>query len=94
MNLNPQSVFNAVAEEYNVTADQIKGSSRKRPLPEVRQMICYILRDLPTPVIATLINRHRTIPFYSIDKMHQLMDVYKDVQEKHNNILKAINLQG
>lgn len=90
--MNPESVINAVAEEYKVTPEQIKGGSRKRPLPEVRQMICYILRDLPTPVVANLINRHRTVPFYSMDKMRQLMDVYKDVQEKHNNILKAINL--
>ena len=74
--------------------EEISSSSRTRPLPEARQLICYILSDSIAGVrIAARINRDRSHVYNARGKAADRIFLYRDTREKYNDILSKAGLK-
>lgn len=76
--LTIEHVFNAVCQYYNVTNDDLVGSSRKKTISYPRQMAMYLARTETTaslPQIGEKLgNRDHTTVLYGYDKISTLID--------------------
>lgn len=86
-----KTVLRIVANDYGITVDQIKGPSRAWPLPEARQMLCYLLKEHGATSVCKLINRDRTTFYRSVQKLSSLASVYPDVRKRFQRLSAKIN---
>lgn len=93
--IKPQSVFKAVAREFDVTIKDIKGPRRTADVAFARQICMYILRnelDYKLERIAELLNRkdHTTV-IHAIDKIDSKKRVDEAFREQIENIIRHLN---
>lgn len=86
-----EAAVKAVAQEYGITAADLAGGNRTKPLPEARQMYCYILATrVASRKIYERINKKRLYIHQAITKMEDLLMIYGEVRERYNNIMDKL----
>ncbi len=88
------AIVDEIARYYNVSAKDIKGSSRSQKIAEARQMAIYLSRDLTKqsfPAIGEYFDKKHTTIMYSYDKIKEelatnnlLANVVSDITNKLN----------
>ena len=95
--LTPKEILDAVASFYNLTADDIRGPSRSRPIVRPRQIAMYLMRqetEASLSQIARLLGRrdHSTV-IHACDKVTTLMDeevaIRREVQLIREHLYKV-----
>lgn len=75
---SPEDVLNVIAEEFDVSIDDLKGSSRRREVSTARQIGMYLMRqhtELSLPKIGEVFGgKDHTTVMYSCDKISQLKE--------------------
>ncbi|MEM6446690.1 MAG: chromosomal replication initiator protein DnaA [Cyanobacteria bacterium P01_D01_bin.123] len=73
--ITPESVFDVICEEFNLSAEDLLGSSRKRDISQARQIAMYLMRHhtgLSLPKIGEAFGgKDHTTVLYSCDKVTQ-----------------------
>jgi chromosomal replication initiator protein len=94
----PESVMAAVAETYQVSVDDLKGSSRRREISMARQVAMYLMRqhtELSLPKIGEVFGgKDHTTVMYSCDKITQLRDTDPDMARNLRELGDRINLNS
>lgn len=77
-NLNPLQMVNYLCSKFNITTKELKQSGRKQPLPIMKQIICYILRntyrDISYKNIASLVGfKDHTTALYHINESENMI---------------------
>jgi chromosomal replication initiator protein len=94
----PSSVMAAVAEEFKVSLDDLKGSSRRREISLARQVAMYLMRqhtDLSLPKIGDEFGgKDHTTVMYSYDKIKKLIKRDLDMGQTIRKLSDRINLAG
>lgn len=82
-------IVEAVCAEFRVTVDQLKHRSRKRPVVEARQALCYTLRyklGYGIVRIGDIINRDHTTVIHSCRTMQNLIETDQHMRSRIHNI--------
>lgn len=84
-----EMITNAVANYYQVSVTDIKGCSRKAPLPEARRMLVYVanLKGCHYKEAMQAVNRSRTRVYRQITQFEDEIKVYKSLRHKLFEIL-------
>lgn len=94
----PESVMAAVAETFNVSVDDLKGSSRRREISVARQVAMYLMRqhtDLSLPKIGEVFGgKDHTTVMYSCDKINQLRETDPDMARNLRELGDRISLSS
>ena len=76
--VSPEVVIKVVSENFNVSIEDLKSSSRKREITLARQIGMYLMRqhtDLSLPKIGEVFGgKDHTTVLYSCDKINQLQN--------------------
>ncbi|MGG6294484.1 chromosomal replication initiator protein DnaA [Leptolyngbya sp. AN02str] len=95
---SPEAVILAVAEEFNVSVDDLKGTSRRREISVARQVGMYLMRhhtDLSLPKIGEVFGgKDHTTVLYSCEKITQLKETDVDMARTLRNLSDRINLSS
>ena len=93
---SPTSVIAAVSETFDVTIDNLKGSSRRREISLARQVGMYLMRqhtDLSLPKIGEEFGgKDHTTVMYSCDKISQLVKRDPTMAQTLRQLSDRINL--
>lgn len=89
--MKPEHVLKAITDFYGISVKQILSSSRATPIPEARQMACFILKDMPRAQVAIELNIDRSAVYYHTERMSFFLSIYDEFNEKHLEILTKIN---
>lgn len=85
-NINPDQVIKAVADYFEISANDITSRSRKQQLVECRQITAYLLRDLLNlsyPFIGEKLGkRDHTTVIYAYEKIGQELNNNQGLQQK------------
>ena len=83
---SPDAILDAVAQEYNITISELKGSRRTRRISVPRQMAMYLLRDvaqLSFPQIGEYLGgRDHTTIMHGATKIEKSLREMPEVREK------------
>lgn len=84
-----EMITEAVSNYYRVSAKDLKGSSRKAPLPEARRMLVYVanLKGCHHKQAMQAVNRSRTRVYRQITQFEDEIKVYKSLRHKLFEIL-------
>lgn len=89
VNLTPELVLNCVAEQMNLSADEIRGQERNRQVVLARHLTMFLLREL-LPVNLSLIGefmgRDHSSVVYSVNKIKETMKTNKDINKLVTNL--------
>jgi chromosomal replication initiator protein len=95
---SPEAVMAVVAENYHVSIDDLKGSSRRREISSARQIGMYLMRqhtDLSLPKIGeTFGGKDHTTVLYSCEKIAQQKETDVDLNRTLRQLSDRINLSG
>ncbi|MDO9554560.1 hypothetical protein [Rhodonellum sp.] len=91
--LAPNEVIQIVADHYEVTADEIKGESRKSKVNLARKMVCLALKDIPRTDIINLLNKSYCLINYHIHNMQYQVDQYEHIKQSYEYIKSKIHNQ-
>jgi len=93
---SPSAVLAAVAEEFKVSIDDLKSSSRRREISLARQVGMYLMRqhtDLSLPKIGDEFGgKDHTTVMYSCDKIEKLIKKDSDLAQTIRQLSDRINL--
>ena len=70
--LTPASIIQAVADQYEISTADIKGSSRMKKVAQARQVAIYLIRDitqLSFPGIGDEFGKNHSTVIYSYEKI-------------------------
>ena len=87
-------IFSAVFKKYNVSKENIKGTSRAKNITWARQVAIYLIREiteLSFPNIGDIVNKDHTSVMYSHDKVIKKMAADPVVNMEINTLIKEIN---
>lgn len=84
--LAPEKVILLVTKHFNISAEQMKNTGRKREIVYARQ-VCMLLLLLKSRLSLKSVGelmgaRDHTTVMYSRDKLKSLMDVYPDIRHE------------
>jgi chromosomal replication initiator protein len=92
---SPEAVMQIVAEIYQVSLEDLKGSSRRREISLARQVAMYLMRqhtDLSLPKIGELFGgKDHTTVMYSCEKISQLRHQDRDLAQTLRQLSDKIN---
>ena len=95
---SPGAVLAAVAEEFKVAIEDLKGASRRREISLARQVGMYLMRqltDLSLPKIGDEFGgKDHTTVMYSCDKIEKLIKKDPDMDKTIRQLSDRINLVG
>jgi len=93
---SPEAVIAVVADTYNVSIEDLKGSSRRREISIARQVAMYLMRqytDLSLPKIGEIFGgKDHTTVMYSCEKITQLKDTDTDLARTLRQLSDRINI--
>ncbi|MBR1943824.1 chromosomal replication initiator protein DnaA [bacterium] len=89
------NIVEKVSDFYNITNEDIKGTSRVQNISNARSVVCYIAREklqYSYESIANALNkRHQTV-MYSSDKIKKAVKNDKNLEKDVNKIIKSLSL--
>jgi len=89
------NIVEKVSDFYNITNEDIKGTSRVQNISNARSVVCYIAREklqYSYESIANVLNkRHQTV-MYSSDKIKKALKNNKNLEKDVNKIIKSLSL--
>jgi chromosomal replication initiator protein len=92
---SPEVILTAVAEVFNVLAEDLKGTSRRREISLARQVGMYLMRqhtDLSLPKIGDVFGgKDHTTVLYSCDKITQLRNTDPNLSQTLRQLGDRIN---
>ena len=92
--INPGNIINSVAKLYNVSNQDIIGTTRKKEIVNARHLIMYILKqifNMPYKEIGMLLgNRDHTTVMNGVEKTKELIEKDKNLLNVIDNIVKKI----
>lgn len=92
MELTIGKLIDEVAKEFNVTAEEIKGRSKRRPYPECRQILCFIAKDIfSSQTIYAAISIDHSQLNYNLRKCREEIEVYTERKNQYRRIMKSID---
>lgn len=95
---SPETVIAAVADTFNVSIDDLKGSSRRREISVARQVGMFLMRrytDLSLPKIGEVFGgKDHTTVMYSCEKIGQLKEKDVDLARTLRQLSERINLSS
>jgi chromosomal replication initiation ATPase DnaA len=86
-------IWAAVCAEYGVKEADVRGKGRKRPLPEARAMVAYVMQvkeGLGRKEVALEMGVHPASVLYFWQTISDFKRLYRDTREHFENILKAL----
>jgi chromosomal replication initiator protein len=98
MEASPSTVMVAVAEHYQVSVENLKGTSRRREISQARQMGMYLMRqhtNLSLPKIGDEFGgKDHTTVLYSCTKVEKQLKRDLDLAQIVRQLSDRINLAG
>lgn len=95
---SPEAVLKVVSENFNVSIEDLKGSSRKREITLARQVGMYLMRqhtDLSLPKIGEVFGgKDHTTVLYSCDKISQLQSSDLNLAKTIRQLSDRINFSS
>jgi chromosomal replication initiator protein len=92
---SPQTIISAISEAFNVSIEDLKGSSRRREISVARQIGMYLMRqhtDLSLPKIGEEFGgKDHTTVMYSCEKITQLKDADHQLSQTLKQLSDRIN---
>lgn len=92
---SPDAVIKVVSENFNISIEDLKGSSRKREISLARQIGMYLMRqhtDLSLPKIGEVFGgKDHTTVLYSCDKINQLQSSDLNLAQTVRQLSDRIN---
>ena len=82
---SPDSIINATANYFNMTAADLTGVNRTKGVTEARQISMYLIRtltNLSLPDIGKIFNRNHSTVLVSIRKIESQMEKYEKILEE------------
>ncbi|MGE5657233.1 MAG: chromosomal replication initiator protein DnaA [Actinomycetota bacterium] len=93
---SPEAVLTAVADLFDVSAEELKGNSRRREISMARQVGMYLMRqhtDLSLPKIGEVFGgKDHTTVMYSCDKIAQLRNTDPNLAQTLRQLSDRINV--
>lgn len=90
-----EAVAEAVAREFELPVEGLKGRCRLRHVVEARQAYCYLCykySDAECTEIGRSIGRERSTVIYAVKSIEFRLGIYKGTATHVENIKKALNL--
>lgn len=95
---SPETIMRAVADMYNVSIEDMKGSSRRREISQSRQIAMYLMRqhtDLSLPRIGEEFGgKDHTTVMYSCDKITKASAKDPELSQALRQLSDRINMAG
>ncbi len=95
---SPEAVMAAIADAFNVSVDDLKGSSRRREISVARQVGMFLMRqhtDLSLPKIGEVFGgKDHTTVLHSYNKIDQLKETDVDLARTLRQLNERINLSN
>ena len=92
--ITPQIILEATAVTFNFTVEDLKGTSRRRPLVNARQIGMYVFRELTDfsyPAIAREFGgRDHTTVIHAVEKISRLMKERRLVYDQVTALISTI----
>ncbi|MGL5063828.1 MAG: helix-turn-helix domain-containing protein, partial [Microcoleus sp.] len=93
---SPEAVITIIAEEFEVSIEDLKGNSRRREISLARQIGMYLMRQhtgLSLPKIGEVFGgKDHTTVLYSCDKISQLRNTDPNLSQTLRQLSDRINL--
>ncbi|MGH9125913.1 MAG: chromosomal replication initiator protein DnaA [Acidimicrobiales bacterium] len=91
-------ILEATAATFGFTIDELKGTSRRRPLVNARQISMYVMRDMTDfsyPAIAREFGgRDHTTVIHAVDKISRLMAERRQVYDQATQLMQRVRSGG
>lgn len=92
--ITPQIIFEATAETFGFSVDELQGASRRRPLVNARQICMYVFRELTDysyPAIAREFGgRDHTTVIHAVEKIAALMRERRQIFDQVNELMHRV----
>jgi chromosomal replication initiator protein len=92
--ITPQIILEATADTFGFTVEELKGTSRRRPLVNARQIGMYVFRELTDfsyPAIAREFGgRDHTTVIHAVEKVSRLMKERRQVYDQVTALISTI----
>ena len=92
--INAATILTTTAAAFGVNIDELKGTSRKRPIVVARQVAMYVIReltDLSYPAIGKAFgDKDHTTVMHSVEKIESLMSSDREIYNQVSEILTKI----
>ncbi|MDJ0597381.1 MAG: chromosomal replication initiator protein DnaA [Crocosphaera sp.] len=96
ISVSPEIIINIIAENFHVSVEDLKGSSRRREISLARQIGMYLMRqhtDLSLPRIGEEFGgKDHTTVLYSCDKISKLQKKDWDLSQQLSELSDRINM--
>jgi chromosomal replication initiator protein len=96
--ITPQAILEATAKQFGFTVEQLRDSSRRRPLVTARQVGMYVFRELTDfsyPAIAREFGKqdHTTV-IHAVEKISRLMAEKRSIYDQVTELINRIKSGG
>ena len=92
--INAATILTTTASAFGVSIEELKGTSRKRPIVVARQVAMYVTReltDLSYPAIGKAFgDKDHTTVMHSVEKIESLMSSDREIYNQVSEILTKI----
>ena len=92
--ITPSDILTATATQFGFTVDDLRGSSRRRPLVTARHIGMYVFRELTDfsyPAIAREFGgRDHATVMYAVDKIAELMKEKRSIYNQVTSLIQVI----